>query len=365
VAEPRDYYEVLGVQRNADLKAIKDAFRQLALKYHPDRNKEPGASDRFKEIAEAYAVLSDPKKRAEYDARGYAGVASFSPEDLFGGINFEDIFGGLGFDFAGPSAFDRLFRRRGAPRRGENVEVTLTVPLERVLAGGEETVHVSRPVTCQACQGSGAKAGTKPRTCAKCGGSGQLVRTQRKGGVSLQQITTCPECGGRGTIIDTPCAECGGKGEVHRDEALTVRIPIGVEEGTALRIPGRGMPADKPGLPPGDLFVVVRTADDPRLERHGRDLYRVEIVDVVDAVLGTSIDVPTLDGQVSVKVPAGTQPDSMLRLRGKGLPSFGGGSRGDLYVRLRVHIPERLSERQRRLFEQLRAAGSRPTTTKA
>jgi molecular chaperone DnaJ len=356
LAEPRDYYEVLGIPRDADEKAIKDAFRQLALKYHPDRNKEPGATDRFREVAEAYAVLSDPRKRADYDARGYAGVAGFTPEDLFGGIDFEDVFGGLGFDFGGPGLFDRFFRRRAAPRHGENIEVVLAVPLERVLNGGEETVHVGRPVACQACQGSGAKAGTKPRPCPKCGGTGQLVRSQRKQGISLQQITTCPECGGRGTIIDTPCPACAGSGKAARDEVLTVRIPVGVEEGTALRVPGHGLPADKPGLPPGDLFVVVRTADDQRFQRHGRDLYRVETVDIVDAVLGTSIDVPTLDGEASVKVPAGTQPGSMLRLRGKGLPRFGGGSRGDLYVQLQVHVPERLSDRQRQLFEQLRGA---------
>lgn len=364
MAEPRDYYEVLGIPRNADIKAIKDAFRQLALKYHPDRNKEPGASDRFKEIAQAYAILSDPKKRAEYDARGYAGVAGFSPEDLFDGIDFEDIFGGLGFDFGGRSVFDRLFGRRAAPRQGENLEVTLTIPLERVLTGGEEMVRVARPATCQACQGSGAKAGTKPRTCAKCAGSGQLVRSQRKGGVSLQQITICPECAGHGAIIDTPCPECGGKGRVARDEALTVRIPVGVEEAMVLRVPGHGLPAEKPGLPPGDLFVVVRTADDPRFQRHGCDLYRVETVDVVDAVLGTSTDVPTLDGRLSVKVPAGTQPDTVLRLRGKGLPRFGGGLRGDLYVKLQIHVPERLSERQRRLFEQLRTPGSQQAKAK-
>ncbi len=357
MAEPRDYYEVLGVARDADAKAIKDAFRQLALKYHPDRNKAPDASDRFKEVAEAYAVLSDPKKRAEYDARGYAGIAGFSPDDLFGGIDFEDIFGGLGFDFGGP--FGGFFRRRAAPRRGENIEVEVTVPLERVLTGGEETVHVGRPATCEACRGSGAKAGTSPRACAKCGGSGQIVRSQRKGGVSLQQITTCAECAGRGTIIDTPCPDCGGRGEVHRDETLTVRIPVGVEEGMALRVPGHGLPADKPGLPAGDLFIIVRSADDPRFERNGSDLYRDEMVDVVDAVLGTDIDVPTLEKPLAVKVPAGTQPDSILRLRGKGLPRFGGGARGDIYVRLQVRVPERLSDRQRRLFEELRATETR------
>lgn len=356
MAEPRDYYEVLGVPRDADEKTIKDAFRQLALKYHPDRNKEPGATDRFKEIAEAYAVLSDPKKRADYDARGYAGVAGFTPEDLFGGINFDDIFGGLGFDFGGPGLFDRFFGRRTAPRRGENIEIAIAVPLERVLNGGEETVHVSIPMACQACGGSGAKAGTTPRSCPKCGGTGQLVRSQRKQGVRLQQVTTCPDCGGRGVIIDTPCPECAGAGRVTRDEAITVRIPVGVEEGMTLRVPNHGLPADKPGLPPGDLFLVVRTADDPRFERHGCDLHRIETIDVVDAVLGASIDLPTLDGQVTVEVPAGAQPDSMLRLRGKGLPRFGGGSRGDLYVRLQVYVPERLSDRQRQLFEQLRGA---------
>ena len=364
MAEPRDFYEVLGVPHDADPKAIKDAFRQLALKYHPDRNKDPGASDRFKEIAEAYAILSDPRKRAEYDARGYAGVAGFSTEDLFGGINFEEIFGRSGFDFGGYDLFSRLFRRRAAPLQGENLEVSITVPLERVLSGGEETVHVGRPVSCQACHGSGAKAGTKPRTCSKCGGSGQLVRSQRKEGVSLQQITTCPDCGGRGSFIDNPCPECGGKGQISREEVLTVRIPVGVEDGTALRVPGHGLPAEKPGLPPGDLFVLIRSADDPRFERHGRDLYHVETVGVADAVLGTSIDVPTLDGLVLVKVAPGTQPDSMLRLRGKGLPRFGGGARGDLYVRVQVHIPEHLSERQRRLFEQVKASGGRKKSDK-
>lgn len=361
MVEPRDYYETLGISRDADPKAVKEAFRQLALKYHPDRNKEPGASDRFREIAEAYAVLTDPKKRAEYDARGHAGVAGFSQEDLFGGIDFEDIFRGFGFDMGGPGVFDRWFGRRAASGRGADLEVVVTVPLERILQGGEQTVGFVRLAACDACQGSGAKAGTKPRTCAKCGGSGQLVSSRKERNVTVQQIRTCSECGGRGTIIDTPCPQCGGKGQVARDEPLTVRIPVGAEEGMALRIPGHGSPAEAPGQPAGDLLVIVRTADS-RFERRGRDLHRAETVDVVDAVLGTSIDVPTLDGPASVKVPAGTQPDSLLRLRGKGLPPFGGGSRGDLYVRIQVHVPERLSDQQRRLFEQVRASASAKTT---
>lgn len=359
--EPRDYYEVLGVSRNADAKAIKDAFRQLALKYHPDRNKDAGATERFKQIAEAYAVLSDPAKRAEYDTRGHSGVAGFSSEDLYGGINFEDIFGGLGFDFRGPGLFDRFFRRGTAARRGENIQVDIAVPLERILAGGEETVHVGLPATCGDCQGTGAKSGTQPRHCPKCGGTGQLVRSQRREGVSVRQITTRPECGGRAMLIETPCPQCAGTGKITRDETLTVRIPVGIDEGTALRISGRGLPADRPGLPPGDLFLVVGSAADPRFERYGRDLYRIETVDVVDAVLGTILDVPVLDGRASVSVPAGTQPDSLLRLRGKGLPRVGGGMRGDLYVRLQVHVPEQLSENQRQLFEQLRTAAN-PST---
>ena len=365
MADPRDYYETLGVARDADEKAIKDAFRQLALKYHPDRNKAPDATDRFREIAEAYAVLSDPEKRAEYDARGRAGVAGFSTEDLFGGIDFGDIFGGLGFEFGMAGPFDRMFRRRRAPARGENIEVALAVPLERIFHGGEETVHVARPAVCQACGGSGAKPGTKPRTCPNCGGTGQLVRSQRRQGVSLQQITTCPDCGGRGAIIDSPRPECAGTGRVAHEETLEVRIPVGVEDGTVLRVAGHGLPAEKPGAPPGDLFVVIRAAEDSRFERRGSDLYRTETIDVVDAVLGSSIDVPLLDGQQSVDVPAGAQPDTILRLVGNGLPGFGGGPRGDLYVRLQVHVPERLTERQRRLFEQLRATNPRKPSQSA
>ena len=355
MADPRDYYETLGVARDADEKAIKDAFRQLALKYHPDRNKAPDATDRFREIAEAYAVLSDPEKRAEYDARGRAGVAGLSAEDLFGGIDFGDIFGGLGFEFGTAGPFDRFFRRRAGRARGENLEVVLEAPLERILHGGEETVHVARPAVCQACGGSGAKQGTKPRTCPKCGGAGQLVRSQRKQGVTLQKIATCPDCGGRGALIDSPCPECVGTGRVSREETLKVRIPPGVEDGTALRIAGHGLPAEKPGAPPGDLFVVIRAAKDSRFERRGSDLYRTETIDVVDAVLGVKIDVPLLDGQQTVDVPAGAQPDTILRLVGKGLPSFGGGRPGDLYVRLQVHVPERLTDRQRGLYEQLKA----------
>ena len=360
MAQQRDYYEVLGVPRDADRKAIKSAFRKLALKYHPDRNKEPGAADKFKEIAEAYAVLYDPKKRTEYDARGHAGVAGFSPEDLFGGIDFEDILGGLGFDFSGLGG-GGLFRRSAGPARGANIEVTLFVSMERVLKGGEETVHVSRPMTCPNCHGSGAKPGTEPRACQICGGSGQKVKSQQRGGVSFQQISTCPDCRGRGFFIDQPCLDCGGDGQSARDETLTVKVPVGVEEGMALRVPEHGMPGEKNGGPPGDLFVIVHTAPDPRFERRGTDLWRSETVEVADAALGTKLVAPTLDGQVTAKVPAGTQPGTVLRLRGKGLPQFGGGRRGDLFLHIQIHVPEKLTSKERALYDQLRALKSGPT----
>ncbi len=357
MAERRDYYEVLGVPRDADKKAIKDAFRKFALKYHPDKNKAPGAEERFKEIAEAYAILSDPKKRAEYDARGHAGVAGFTPEDLYGGINFEDIFAGFapGFDFGlGGGLFERLFRRRAGPHPGANIEVILRVPLERVMTGGEEEVRISRPMVCPACAGSGAEAGTQPRNCDKCGGSGRLVKTRREGSVSIQQINTCPDCGGKGQFIDHPCPKCHGRGETTSDQTLKVKVPVGVEEGTALRVPGHGMPSPEAGGVAGDLHVIVRTAPDPRFERHGANLWRAETIELTDAVLGTRRTAPTLDGEISVKIPPGTQPDSVLRLRGKGLPAFGGGRRGDLYLRLNVRVPEKLSAKERRLYEDLR-----------
>ncbi len=348
---------MLGVGKDADRKAIKDAFRSLAMKYHPDRNKEPGAEERFKEIAEAYAILSDPKKRSEYDARGFAGVEGFSQEDLFSGINFEDIFGGL--DFGGSSPFDMFFgrRRHAGPARGANIEVELTVPLERVANGGEEKVRLGRPSPCRACSGTGSEGGAPARTCETCKGSGRITHSSRqeKEHVLIRQISTCPACHGRGSIIEHPCHVCHGSGQEDKEETLTVKIPQGVEEGMVLRIPGKGMPSDERGGMTGDLFVVVRTQSDPRFERAGADLLRRETISLTDAVLGTTLEVPTLDGSATVTIPPGTQPDEVLRLKGKGLPEFGNGNRGEMYLRLAVHVPERLTAEEQQLYERLRA----------
>lgn len=358
----RDYYDVLGVAKSADHKAIKDAFRSLALKYHPDRNKEPGAEERFKEIAEAYAILSDPKKRAEYDARGFAGVEGFSQEDLFGGINFDDIFGGLNFDFGG-GPFEGFFHRRSrsGPVRGANIEVDLDIPLERIVSGGEEKVRLGRPAPCHACHGIGTEGGVAPKPCEACQGSGRITRSSRqeKQHLMIQQIITCPACHGRGSIIEHPCPACHGSGHEEQEEMLTVKIPQGVEEGMALRIPGKGMPSPESGGPAGDLFVVVRSKHDPRFERVGADLLRQESISVTDAVLGTTRQVPTLQGSVSVTIPPGTQPGAMLRLKDQGLPEFGSGHRGVMYLRIEVHVPEHLSPEERALYEQLRALGAK------
>jgi len=357
-AVTRDYYEVLGVPRDVDAKGIKDAFRRLALQYHPDRNPSPEAEARFKEIAEAYAVLSDPRRRAEYDAGGMAGLG-LSPEDIFGGIDFGDIFGGLGFEFGAEGLFDRLFRRHPAgPPRGRNIEVVLEVPLGRILSGGEDVVRVARPQPCGACGGSGAASGTTPKTCDRCSGAGQLTSERREANILYRELSTCARCGGKGTIIETPCPECRGHGTVVREETLTVRVPAGAEEGLALRIPGHGLQAPSPGGPPGDLFVLVHTSPDPRFERRGADLWRLETIGIPDAVLGATISVPTLERPAKVKIPAGTQTDTILRLDGKGLPHFGSARRGDLLIRIRVEVPERISKEERRLYERLRDVGS-------
>lgn len=366
--EQRDYYEVLGVAHDADPKTIKDRFRELAMKYHPDRNKAPEAEARFKEIAEAYAILSDPKKRADYDSRGFAGVADFSTEDLFSGIDFGDIFGDtrFGFDLGGGGLFGDFFgrhRRPQGPARGSDLEVKLTIPLEKVNSGGEETVHFNRPVSCQDCQGIGAELGSEPRPCSHCKGSGKQVtsrqETKDQGSISFQQISVCPVCHGQGTFIDNPCKTCDGCGEVNQDDNLKVTIPTGVDEGTALRIPGHGLPSSAVGGPPGDLFVIVHSHRDARFERHGADLWRREIIEVADAVLGTKLSVPTLDGQVEVKIPAGSQPDEVLRLKGKGLPVFGAPMQGDMNIRLQIHIPESPTKTEKDLYQQLREIKSK------
>ncbi len=362
MAERRDYYEVLGVPRDAEPKAIKDAFRKLALRYHPDRSQEPDAEERFKEIAEAYAVLGDPKKRAGYDAGGFAGVGGLRPEDLFTGADFESLFGDFGLDFGGLGGggglLDRLFgRQRRGPPRGADVHVRVEIPLDAVLKGGTERLTIGHPRRCEACAGSGARPGTEPRPCESCGGSGQKSSVREQGNVRFQTLTTCPECHGRGRFVDEPCEVCTGRGMVAESETLNVTIPVGVRDGMLLRVPGKGSPTPEAAGPPGDLLVEVVTRPDPRFERRGPHLWRGETIEASDAALGTSLRVPTLEGRARLTVPAGTQPGTVLRMPGKGLPDYGSDTRGDLYVVLQVRIPEKLSRDEKKLWTQLRDLG--------
>jgi len=239
--------------------------------------------------------------------------------------------------------------------------VELSIPLERVASGGEEKVRLNRPSSCTACRGTGAEGGAT-KNCEACKGTGRITRSSRKEKehILIQQISLCPACHGRGSIIEHPCPKCHGSGEVAQEEDLTVKIPQGVEEGMALRIPGKGMPSPEAGGITGDLFVVVRSRSDPRFERAGADLLRQETIPLTDAVLGATLQVPTLDGSASVTIPPGTQPGAVLRLKGKGLPEFGNGHHGELYLRIEVHVPEKLSGEERELYERLRAISGRP-----
>ena len=357
-----DYYEVLGVPRDADTKTIKNAFRQLARRYHPDTSTEPDAEQRFKEIAEAYGVLSDPAKRASYDAQGSAGLAGATAEDLWGGIDFADIFGSGAAVFG--SLFERLFRAaRGGPPRGQDVHLDLVISLEEVLTGGTQEVTIRRPGPCPRCAGSGSRPGTAPRRCPGCGGTGQRAVASRRGPLMVRQVTTCPECAGRGQVIDHPCPACEASGRALREEKVTIGIPPGIPEGATLRLAGHGMPSPMPGGPPGDAYASIRTRADPRFTRDGADLWHELHIQAPDAALGVTAAVPVPEGQARVRVPPGTQPGSVLRVEGRGLPRYGGHGRGSLNLTVILDIPRRLSARQRQLYEQLRAedAGRRST----
>ena len=286
-------------------------------------------------------------------------MSDFSQEDLFGGINFDEIFRGAGFGFDlggfGGGLFDSFFQR-GAQRssRGDDIRIEIVVPLSKIVTGGEEVVTISHPRVCPECKGSGGASPEDVRVCKSCNGTGRVVNTRRENNVSYQEIRPCPECGGKGKFIDKPCPKCHGTGQIDEPERLTVKIPVGAEEGMVLRVPAHGRPSPTPEGKPGDLLVIVRTAYDPNFKRVGADLWHMKTIELVDAVLGREVEVSTLEGKVTVTIPQGTQPNSVLRLSEKGLPHFGSTKRGDLYLRLNVHIPEYLTEEERELYGRLR-----------
>ncbi len=362
----RDYYEILGVDRKATVDEIKKAYRKMAMRYHPDRvepDRKKEAEERFKEISEAYAVLSDEKKRGLYDQYGHAGIDQrYSTEDIFRGADFsgifEEIFGGGGgfrgggFEGGGfgGSIFETLFGGDifggQRPRRGRDLQIQTELTLEEAAAGIEKTFTINRLEICSVCNGSGAKPGSKRTTCPRCRGAGQTTVAQ--GFFHLSQ--TCPKCGGEGQIITTPCLKCAGQGRIKIPKKISVTIPAGVDTGSQLRIRGEGEAAQAGR---GDLFVVIHVRPHHLFERHGNDLLCDVHVDITQAALGSEIQVPTLNGNVKMKVPAGTQSGRTLRLRERGLPDVRTRRRGDELVRVIVDIPTGLSVKERQLLEEL------------
>lgn len=342
---PRDYYEVLGVPRNASEQEIKSAYRKLALTHHPDRNPGDGqAEERFKEAAQAYGVLGDPDKRRRYDAYGHAGVsgaagAGFDPT-IF--ADFSDILG----DFFG---FGDVFGRRRGPRRGADLRYNLEISFEEAAFGTETQIRIPRSETCSACSGSGAAPGTHPTTCPTCRGAGQV--TFQQGFFSVAR--TCSHCRGSGRIVTERCTSCEGEGLIPVERTLQIKVPPGVDTGSQLRITGEGETGALGGTT-GDLYVVLRVAEHPFFKRDGTSLYCEIPVSVPQAALGASLDVPTLDGgKTRVSLPEGTQSGTVLRVKGQGVPQLGGRGRGDLHVLVRVVVPRHLTGEQRKLFEQL------------
>lgn len=354
-ATEKDYYQILGISREAEPKAIKTAFRRLAMKYHPDRSKEPDAEARFKEIAEAYGVLSDPKKRAMYDKHGHAGISDMSYEDIFGGIDLGDIFGGHDFGF-GSSIFDSLFGhgRPKGPVQGSNLEVRLNVPLAVIAQGGKQEVRYHRQKQCATCHGTKAKPGTSPQQCSECAGSGRKIIQRKSEGVTFQQITTCAQCQGSGVTVKSKCPDCKGMGVTLVEEKINVTIPKGLEEGMPLRVAGHGMPPPIDSGVPGDLFVIVRTEPDSRFERQGANLVSSRMIAITDAVLGCDLAISCLEGSEILHVPPGTQPGAIFEMKGKGLPDFNSHGVGSLYVRISIEIPKLLTPKEQTLWEALR-----------
>lgn len=341
----RDYYEVLGVAKGADDKDIKKAYKRLAMKFHPDRTQgDKAMEEKFKEVQEAYEVLSDEQKRAAYDRYGHAGVDPNRGGGGAGGADFGDIFGDVFGDIFGGGG------RRGQSRaqRGSDLRYNLELSLEEAVRGKSVDIKVPTMVSCDSCDGSGAKKGTSAKSCGTCHGAGQV--TMRQGFFAVQQ--TCPTCNGRGKIIPDPCSKCHGEGRVEKTKTLSVKIPAGVDTGDRIRLTGEGE-AGMHGAPAGDLYVQVHVKEHPIFVRDGNNLYCDVPLSFTTAALGGEIDVPTLDGRVKLKIPAETQTDKMFRLRGKGVQSVRGGGVGDLVCKVVIETPVNLSDKQKDLLRQL------------
>ncbi|MFN2159813.1 MAG: molecular chaperone DnaJ [Anaerolineales bacterium] len=349
--EKRDYYEVLGVSRNASSEELRSAFRKLARQYHPDVNNSPGAEEKFKEINEAFAVLSDEQRRASYDRFGHAGVygPNGMPDFTVDFSDFADIFGDL-FGFGG---FGRATRRsRNAPRRGADLQYRLDLTFEEAVFGVEKEIEITKDETCSRCSGSGAEPGTSPSRCATCGGSGEVRKVRQTILGSMVQVTTCQNCGGKGETIETPCRTCKGRGLERINSKKVVSVPAGVDSGTQIRLAGEGQPGVNGG-PHGNLYIAVKVNSHKFFKRRENDILLDLNINIAQATLGAEVEVPTVDGPAKLKIPSGIQPGKVLRMRGKGIPKLRGNGRGDQLVVINVEVPTRLSSEQRELFEKL------------
>ncbi|MDR3072513.1 MAG: molecular chaperone DnaJ [Clostridiales Family XIII bacterium] len=364
MADKRDYYDVLGLKKGASEDEIKKAFRKKAMEYHPDKNPgDKAAEDKFKEVNDAYGILSDKEKKDRYDRFGHAGVdpnagfggggfggaGGFSTEDL-GGI-FGDLFGGM---FGGGA---RGARRNG-PRRGADLQKSLRVTFEEAVFGTKKNVRIRKDVVCRHCDGSGAEPGTQKKTCPTCNGTGQIQAQQKTPFGSFTNVTTCPNCYGTGEVIETPCKECGGSGKIHKDVTIHVNIPAGVDMNSIISLTGQGEPG-KNGGPPGDLYIVIEVEKHELFTREGNDL-RLEIpISFDQAALGVDITVPTMSDKVSYKLPPGTQPGTVFRLKGKGVKALRSNKMGDLYIKVNLEVPTKLNkEQKKKILEMSKAIGN-------
>ncbi len=352
----RDYYEILGLSRNATPEELKKAYRKTAIKYHPDKNPDnPEAEDLFKEAAEAYEVLSDPQKRERYDRFGHQGVGGGG----FGGgsMNMDDIFSQFGDIFGGGSAFESFFGGGGGrgtrQRRGSNLRIKLKLTLDEVSHGVEKKIKVKRYVSCDVCGGNGAKNGTALQSCSTCNGSGQTRKVVNTMLGQMVSTNTCPTCNGEGKIVSQRCDNCHGEGRLMEEEVIPVQIPEGVGEGIQLSMSGKGNVPKRGGVP-GDLLIVIEEVEDEELKRDGSNIVYDLHLSFMDAVLGTDVEVPTVDGKVKIKLEPGTQSGKILRLRGKGIKDINGYGKGDQLIHVNVWTPQKVSDDEKQLLEALR-----------
>ncbi|MPQ45762.1 molecular chaperone DnaJ [Marinifilum sp. N1E240] len=358
----RDYYEVLGVSKSASEAELKKAYRKKAIQFHPDKN--PGnkeAEENFKEAAEAYEVLSNAEKRQRYDQFGHAGMGGASGGGFGGGMNMEDIFSHFGDIFGGSSFFGGGFGGGGGRsqrvNRGSNLRVKVKLTLKEIAEGVEKKIKVKKYIECNSCNGSGAKDGSSFSTCSTCNGSGQVTRVQNTILGQMQTASTCPSCSGEGKMITNKCTSCSGEGIVRDEEIITINIPAGVAEGMQLSVGGRGNAARRGGVN-GDLLILIQEEAHPELVRDENDLLYNLFISIPDSILGTAVEIPTIENKVKVKIEAGTQPGKILRLRGKGLPDVNGYGRGDLMVKINVWVPNNVTKDEKKILEKLQASES-------